>query len=180
MPELGITIRMIVSLLGLAIALQTVVLIVKNLRYFGVTDGMMAPGQRLRDRTRALAGPAQRRFGIAPRLFLDHRLQPLHQLGVELGNAFTAPAGAADTTWPTFPRLELPDSLADRLARKAAGTANQTYASVSQGLGLTGRRQAPGTFVQHGPDRTKLRFQLRQCVHFAAAYCKSQPMPVTT
>src|SRR3984957_11737049 len=153
MPKLGITIRMIVSLLGLAITLQTVLLIVKNLRHFGVTDGMMAPSQRLCDRTRALAGPAQRRFGIAPCLFLDHRLQPLHQLGVELGNAFTTRARAADTTWPTLPRLELPDSLADRLAGKAAGTANQTYASVSQGLCLTGRREAPGTFVQHGPDR---------------------------
>src|SRR5258708_40158918 len=104
MPELGITIRMIVSLLGLAIALQTVVRIVKNLRYFGMTDGMMAPGQRLRDRTRALAGPAQRRFGIAPRLFLDDRLQPLHQLGVELGNPFTAPPRAAETSAPTLPR----------------------------------------------------------------------------
>src|ERR1700684_1719586 len=149
MSELGITIRMIVSLLGLAIGLQTVVQIVKNLRYFGVTDGMMAPGQRLRDRTPALAGPAQRRFPSAQCLFLDHRLQPVHQLGVKLGNAFTASAGAADTTWPTLPRLELPDSVADRLARKAAGTANQAYASASQGLGLTGRRQAPGTFVQH-------------------------------
>src|SRR5260370_24661707 len=160
MPELGITIRMIVSLLGLAIALQTVVQIVKNLRYFGVTDGMMAPGQSLRDRTRALAGPAQRRFGISPRPFLDHRLQPLHQLGVELGNAFTARAGAAATTRPTRPGRELPDTVADRLARKAAGTANQTYASVSQGLSLTGRRQAPRTIVQHGPHRTNFRFQL--------------------
>src|SRR5260370_32484166 len=121
MPELGIPIRMIVSLLGLAIALQTVVLIVKNLRYFGVTDGRMAPGQRLRDRTRALAGPAQRRFGIAPRLFLDHRLQPPHQLGAELGNAFTARAGAAQTTWPTLPRLRPPASLQVRLSRKASG-----------------------------------------------------------
>src|SRR5260370_25050061 len=160
MPELGIPIGMIVSLLALAIALQTVVQIVKNLRYFGVTDGMMAPGQSLRDRTRALAGPAQRRFGISPRPFLDHRLQPLHQLGVELGNAFTARPGAADTTWPTLPRLELPDCLADRLARKAAGTANHTYASVSQGLCLTGRRQSTGTFVQHRPHRTNFRFQL--------------------
>src|SRR5258708_35904713 len=51
MPELSITIRMIVSLLDTAIALQTVVLIMQNLRYFGVTDVMMASGQRVRDRT---------------------------------------------------------------------------------------------------------------------------------
>ena len=155
MPELGITIRMIVSLLGLAIASQTVVLIVKNLRYFGVTDGMMAPGQRLRDRTRALAGPAQRRFGIAPRLFLDHRLQPLHQLGIELGNAFTARAGAADTTWPTLPRLELPDSLADRLARKAAGKATRLmppYPKAFASLAAVRRRVRSSSMGQIVPN----------------------------
>jgi hypothetical protein len=58
---------MIVSLLGPAIALRTVVLIVKNLRYFGVTEGMMAPGQRLRDRTACSCRSSAAAIGIALR-----------------------------------------------------------------------------------------------------------------
>ena len=44
MPELRIAIGMIFPLFGLAVALQTVALIMKDLGHFGVTDGMLTPG----------------------------------------------------------------------------------------------------------------------------------------
>ena len=60
MTELRVAIRMVPSLLGFAVALQAVVQIVQDLGHFGVTDGMLAPGQSLRNDPCALASPAQR------------------------------------------------------------------------------------------------------------------------
>ena len=43
-PELRITVGMLLSLLGFAVALQAVVQIVKDLGHLGMADGMLAPG----------------------------------------------------------------------------------------------------------------------------------------
>jgi hypothetical protein len=77
--KLRLAIGMVLPLLGLPVALQAVVPIVENQRHFGVTDGMLASGQGLGNGTRALARPAQWRFGITSRLLIDHRFPHAHQ-----------------------------------------------------------------------------------------------------
>ena len=110
-PELRIAVRMVLSLLGLAVALQTVVQIVKDLRHFGMADRMLAPGQGLGDRPRALARPSQRRFRIASRLLIDHRFQPVHQLRIGHGNGLAAASGTADATFQPQPVFDFLNSL---------------------------------------------------------------------
>ena len=58
MPELRIPIGMIFSLFGLAIALQTVAQMIKDLGHFGMADRMLTSGQGIGNGARALAGPA--------------------------------------------------------------------------------------------------------------------------
>ena len=71
MAELRIPIGMIFSFFGLAIALQTVAQMVKDLGHFGMAYRMAASGQGIGEGARTLAGPAQRRFRIASRRLLD-------------------------------------------------------------------------------------------------------------
>ena len=78
-PKLRIAVRVILSLLGLAIALQAIVQVMKNLRDLHVADRMLLLTQFLGDGPRALADPAQRRFRIAARLLIDQPFQRLHQ-----------------------------------------------------------------------------------------------------
>ena len=92
---------MIFSFFGLAIALQTVAQMVQDLGHFGIADRMLASAQGIGDGARTLAGPAQRRFRIASRRLLDHRLQPVHKLRVGLGNRLAPASRTANTTGPS-------------------------------------------------------------------------------
>src|SRR5215471_2462136 len=114
--ELRIPIGMILPLLGLAVALQTVAQMVKDLGHFGMADGMLAPGQGIGDGARTLASPAQRRFGITSRLLIDEPLQPVHQqwTGNEMGLATRS--RTADTPSQRHPGFQFLDSLTDRLS----------------------------------------------------------------
>src|SRR3989442_5802948 len=64
MAKLGIPVGMVRPLLGLARALQTVVLVVEELGHLHVTDRMTLAAQLRRQGPRALADPAQRGFRI--------------------------------------------------------------------------------------------------------------------
>lgn len=116
MPELRIAIGMILALFGLAVGLQTVALMVKNLGHLGMTDRMLAPRQGLGDGACALASPAQGRFGIASRLLIDDRLQPVQQLGIGLANRLAAASGTTDAPFKRDPSFNLPNSLTDCLS----------------------------------------------------------------
>src|SRR6516164_5021546 len=118
MPELRIPIRMVFPLFGLAVALQTVGQTMQNLGHFGMANRMLAPGQGIGDGARTLAGPAQRRFRIASRLLIDHRLQPIYQLGVGLGNRLAPCPRTADTTGPCHTGFDFSDSLGIALRDK--------------------------------------------------------------
>jgi len=75
MTELSIPVRMIVAFLNLSIALQAVVLFVKKLGNFNITDRMIASGEFGGQSARALADPSQRRFGIASRARFNQAIQ---------------------------------------------------------------------------------------------------------
>ena len=57
MQKLRVAVRMVSPLLGLPVALQAVVEIVKNLGDLGVADRMFLPAQLFRNRPRALTNP---------------------------------------------------------------------------------------------------------------------------
>ena len=77
MTELRIPVRVIFAFLGLAIALQTIVLLVQELGDFDIADRMMLPGELPRQGARALADPTQGRFRITPCSALNQGLQCL-------------------------------------------------------------------------------------------------------
>ena len=120
---------MVFPFFGLAVALQTVALIVENLGYFGMADGMPAPGQGSGNGARIFAGLTQRRLGIASRLGIDHRLQPRHQFGIGVGNRLAAASRPADTTFPRHPGFNFLNSFTDCLAEQAARPIDETHAS---------------------------------------------------
>jgi hypothetical protein len=82
MPEPRVAIGMILPLLGLAVALQSVATLPQELGDFGVAD-RVAPGRQFRrQRAGALAGPAQGRLRVAARGGLDQAVQGGRQAGI--------------------------------------------------------------------------------------------------
>ncbi len=94
--ELRVAVRMVVALFGLPVALKAVIEVVQQLSDLHVADRMVMPGQFLRNRSRALTAPAQRRFRVAPRLVLDHGVQRIQELRVGHRNRFATRSRAAD------------------------------------------------------------------------------------
>jgi len=131
-PELGIPVRMIRARLGLAIALQAVVLIVQQLRHLHVTDRMVTRAQASGNHPRALADPAQRGLGPPSSVSLDHLVQGLEQLGI--GNRNGLAPGAASANPSCHQRLahaNLMHALENRLARQTAGPVHQRDPAVA-------------------------------------------------
>ena len=79
MAELGVPVLMILALLGLAIALQTEMLVVEDLGDFDIADRMVVLGQLRGQCAGAFANPAQGGFRVAVliRLFIDTALLTL-------------------------------------------------------------------------------------------------------
>jgi len=146
--ELRVAIRMVLPLFRFAIALQAVVEVMENLGDLGVADGMLVPSQRRGNRSRALADPPQRRFGIAPRWIIDHLFQGGHQPRVRHRNRFPARARAADPTFQPGTLFDLMNAFGDRLARQSARSMYQTHAPIAQRLRLAGRHETPRALVQ--------------------------------
>ena len=93
MAELRIPVGMILTFLGLAIALQTVILFVQELGYFDIADRVVLLGQLPRQSAGALADPLQRRFRIATGSRLNQWLQCCQQCRIGYGNLFSPPPG---------------------------------------------------------------------------------------
>ena len=127
---------------------------------------MLLLAQLAGDRAGALANPAQRGLRIAAGVPLDHLIQCRKELWIADRERLAACSGAAN---PTLQRLTAPADLAhplgDRLARQATGAMHQRHATVAQTDRLIGRSQPPRAFIQMGPDRTQLPFQLGQRIH---------------
>src|SRR6058998_194322 len=171
-PELCIAILVILPLLGLAVALQAVVQVVKNLRDLHVADGMLLSTQCLGDGPRALANPSQRRLGIPTRLLVNQPFQRLHQTRIGLGDRFAAGPGPTDAAHQRFtPSLDLTDPFADRFARQPARQRHHRHPSVSQAHRF-GRCHDPSrALVQMRPCGTKLPFQqFARSAHTPRAY----------
>ena len=71
MAKLGVAVGMIRSLLGLAIALEAIAQLMKNLRDLHVAGTMLLLIQFLGDGSRTFANPAQRRLRVSARLLIN-------------------------------------------------------------------------------------------------------------
>ena len=146
MPELRVSIGMIVALLGLAVASKAVATFTQELSDFGVTDRMASDCQFRRQRTGALAGPAQGRLRIAARRGFDHTIQSgRHARIVERQRMPFA------TLMPNPARsqrrcLQFLNALAQRDMRDAAITQFHRFA---------GGHQAAGVVIQMRPHARK-------------------------
>ena len=157
MAKLGIPVGMVRPLLGLARALQTIVLGVEELGHLHVTDGMMLAGQLRRQGPRALADPAQRGFRIAPRVGFNQAVQRDQQLRVVHRNRL---APGSPTTDPTGlqhrPAPNLADTPRNGPSRQSARAVHEGHAPVGQHQRLTRRHQPTRPFIQQRPHRREL------------------------
>src|SRR5260370_186948 len=117
--ELGITVRVVSSLVGLAIGLQTVPQVVQHLTDQLMGHLMALVRQFLGQLAQALARPTQRRLRVSPRQRFHQPFQILDQTGI-LAHRFLASASSSPNL--SFSRspclLQFFDSMADGLARE--------------------------------------------------------------
>ena len=116
-PKLRVAVGVVRALLGLAIALQAIVQIVKNLRDLHMTNTVFVPAKFLGNRPRTLAYPSQGRLRIASRLTLNHLFQCLHQPRVGNCDGLAPGTGPANATFSWHaPFLDFANTFGDRLA----------------------------------------------------------------
>src|SRR6185436_1913466 len=96
MPELGISIRVVLAFLQLPIALQAVVLFVQQLGDSHIARWMTLPAQFGGQRARALADPPEGRFRIATRSALNQVVQRGHQSRIRYREIFASGTGTTD------------------------------------------------------------------------------------
>jgi hypothetical protein len=151
-PKLRIPIGVIRTLFGLAIALQAIVQVVKNLRDLHMADRMVLLAQFLGDGPRTFANPSQRRLRIAARLLINQPFQRLHQTRIGLGDGFAARSGPPDTADQRLaPSLDFANTSADRLARQATRAPHHRNPSVAQTHRFSRSHDAPRALVQMRP-----------------------------
>ena len=134
---------------GLAVALQTVVHLMEQFRHDRVAD-RMPPLLQLRSQfAHALAGPTQRRLGIASRARLHQFLQLSQQLRIFFDGLLASSARSANSSrWRRHGLLQLGQPLANNLAGDARRPRHGGYTSASPGLSFGGHQQTPGALVQ--------------------------------
>src|ERR1017187_5766089 len=125
MTKLRISVWVILTFLGLAVALQAVVLFVEQLRHFYVADRVLLPAEFFGHSPRAFADPPQRRFRITTSSGLNQALHRFQKCRISHGQTL-APCSRA--TNAPFRRavslLDFANTFSDRLAGQPTGTAN--------------------------------------------------------
>lgn len=126
MPKLRIPVGMILSFLQLAITLQAVVLLVKELRDSDIADRMMLLAEFGGERPRAFADPPQRRFRIATGSAVNQAVQCDQQGGIGRREVL---ASCTRATKASFQRgvscFDFANTFADCLAGQTTSTVNQ-------------------------------------------------------
>ena len=169
--KLRVAIGVIRSLLGLAVTLQAIVQVMKNLCHLHVADGMLLLTQFLGNGPRTFANPAQRRLWVSARLLINQPFERLHQTRIGLGDRFAARSGTTDTADQRLaPCLDFANPFADRLTRQATRAPHHGDPSIAQTHRFSGSHDPPRAFVQMRPCGTKLPLQFGQPVHMRKAY----------
>ena len=151
-PELRVTIRVIRPLVHLPRPLQAVVQLPQQLGDLLVADGMAVRGELGRQCPRTLAGPAQRRLGIAPGQRIDQRLEATRQVGIARDQRRPPAARATHPPGGSGGLIKFRQPFRDRDPRQPAGAAHERDAAMSELSGFIRRQQPPRTFVQMRPE----------------------------
>src|SRR5262249_39827744 len=151
--ELGIAIRVVCSLAGLAVGLQTVAQPAQQPANLRMADAMAQLVQGLGNLPQALDRPAQRLLGIAARGRRDNPLQVGDQFGIDRRQLFAATACARSRSPPTPPNpppspplAPPPPQTSDVGARPGTGAALNTSRASLQ-------RRPPRPHTLHCPPR---------------------------
>ena len=133
MAELRIPVGVIVAFLGLAIALQTVVLGMEQLGHLHMADGMLLPPQLRCNGPRTFANPPQGRFRIAPGLTVNQLVQRAQKPRIRKRDALASRARAPDMTFQrAVPCLDFAKAFANRLAGQAASSVHDRNPAITQ------------------------------------------------
>ena len=152
--ELQVTIRILRSLAGLAVGLQTVFELVQEFANQRAANPMAHGAQTLAELTQALASPQQRRLRIAARARFDQRAQIINQARIRLAQRLTT---AARPAYPFHvrplagPQFGQPTS--DRAARDTRGTHDRDNPAVPGRCRLGCRKPPPSPLVEHRSER---------------------------
>ena len=170
MPELRVAVRMIVAFLGLAIALQAIILFVKELGHFDITDRMVLLSQLRRERPRALTDPSQRRLRITARATVNQALQCMQQTLIGFRDRLAPRSRTPDAPFrKACPRLKFADSLGNRFPGQSTRTAHERHAAIAQSDRFARRHETPCSFVKKWPNRSELLREHRQMTHSGAS-----------
>jgi hypothetical protein len=154
MLKLGIALRMRTPLKRLAVGLQAVAHLVKELGYQAVAALMSAPSQFLSQLANAFGGPAQRRLRIAS----GHRLDETFQVGakglIRVSGALASPTGFANAA-RDLQRQWVLSSFQELFATRCYGwpgnsgrLGNQSGASVPKSKRLCGNIEPQAPLIQ--------------------------------
>jgi hypothetical protein len=153
------------SLQGLAVALQAIASRIQQLRHGPCTDRVPLLRQLLREMTRALAGPSQRRLRIAPRQRGYQTIQLLTQLRVRLGQTLAATTRLAQSRSDFSIGIgisgrQFGQSLAYRVRRHPRRLAHCAHPAPAIGPCFGRRPMSACPFIQHRHKRSVLRLDL--------------------
>jgi hypothetical protein len=152
---------MIAPFLSLAITLQTVSRCLEQSTHSARTDGMSLTCQFVRQLRRAFARPAQRRLGISSRDRIDQLFQRGLQFVVRIRASLPPRSRCTQALGHRYrrfsrSRLQLPQSLANRVRRHSNRCSNGFNATPSIRPSFSGRPLSAHPLVHHGCERLKL------------------------
>ncbi len=158
--ELIVPVRVRRAFAGFAVGLQAVAVLLQQQCDGAIRNRVVPFRQFLGQFGRALAGPAQRRHGIATRGGFDQSFQGLQQPRIRFSQR-PAPASRAPNTRSSHRTglrwlLQVLDSCHDRGTREAGGSRHQRNAAPANLLGLNRRPLPAPALVQFDGDKTIL------------------------
>jgi hypothetical protein len=146
--KLGIPIRVRIAFARFAIGLQAEVQLMQQFANHRPADLMALRAQFGGEPTQALAGPAQRRLGIAALGRLNQNQQSLQQLRIAFHQRLAAAAAAANLSRG---QLLVPGQLVqpttDRAGRNPGRARHRRDPTIAGSPGLRRRKNAPTSFV---------------------------------
>ena len=157
--ELGIAIRVVVPLFGLAVGLEAISQIAQQ-----PADGLMAQvmpqvSQGVGQISRALAGPEQRGHGIAAGGRIDEPLEVAEQGPIGRRDRVAPAPGSANprmirrgVTGAVVTDLDLGDAAADRRARQGRGHGDRRDAAAPESQSLTSGPASSRLLVKEGSE----------------------------
>src|SRR5207245_2760805 len=150
--ELSIAIGMPRAFLGLDVGLKALTGHPEHPPDRAGADRVATSGEGQSQLTRALAGPPQRRLGVAANVGINESVESCLQLGVALPQLLTPCTRTPDAAVPGRRRVQILHSAVQGLARKPGRPRNQRDSAPTQRTSLGTSPQAPLPFIEVGRD----------------------------